>query len=302
VKAVAAPPALGLPLHRLFALYMTVAAVPLLFPYRPGSWPLLLLVHGLVLLLGWPAPPVARAVAATAPRVQGLIRDLADWAPLLLVPLLYTELAVLNTSVHGGRFFDGIIIGWEQALFGGQPSQDWAAALPNLWLSEVLHAAYLSYYVVVFVPPLLLFLTGRKDAFRAATFALMLSFFAHYLFFMFFPVQGPRYLFDAPGGPLAEGLFYRATHTLLETGSSQGAAFPSSHVGVSVTQTLVMLRYMPRLAPLIGAITLGLALGAVYGGFHYAIDIVAGLVLGVAVFYAARPLRQWLRSGSAAAD
>jgi membrane-associated phospholipid phosphatase len=295
------PPVLGLPLHRLFALYMAVAAVPLLFPYRPGSWPLLLLVHGLVLLLGWPAPPIGRAAGAAPPRMQGLIRDLADWTPLLLVPLLYTELAVLNTAVHGGRFFDDIIIRWEQALFAGQPSQEWAAAWPSLWLSEALHAAYLSYYLIVFVPPLLLFLAGRTDAFRAATFALMLSFFAHYIFFIFFPVQGPRYLFDAPGGPLADGVFFRATHTLLEAGSSQGAAFPSSHVGVSVTQTLVVLRYMPKLAPLAGVLTLGLALGAVYGGFHYAIDAVAGLVLGVAVFYAAPPLRKRLRSVTAAA-
>jgi membrane-associated phospholipid phosphatase len=296
VKSAAAPPVLGLPLHRLFAMYMVVAAVPLLFPHRPDSWPLLLLVHGLVLLLCWPAPPIGRAAAGAPPRVQALIRDVADWAPLLLVPVLYTELALLNAAVHGGRFFDELIIGWEQALFGGQPSQEWAAALPNPWLSEALHAAYLSYYLVVFVPPLLLFLAGRKETFRAATFALMLSFFAHYLFFIFFPVQGPRYLFDAPGGALADGVFYRATHTLLEAGSSQGAAFPSSHVGVSVTQTLVVLRYMPRLAPVAGVLTLGLALGAVYGGFHYAIDAVAGLVLGVAVFYAARPLHDRLRS------
>jgi membrane-associated phospholipid phosphatase len=296
-----ATPVLGRPLDRLFAVYMGFAAVALLFPHRPAYWPLLLAVHALVVALGWPAAPVGRAAEGMAPGMRSAVRTVADWLPLLLIPLLYTELAVLNTAVHGGQYFDDIIIRWEQALFGGQPSRDWAVAVPNLLLSEVLHGAYLSYYLIIMLPPLLLFLLGRRDDFRAVAFAVMLSFFAHYAFFIIFPVQGPRYLFDPPGGVIANGFLYQLTHTVLEAGSSQGAAFPSSHVGVSVTQTLLMIRYMPRLAPLIGVLTLGLALGAIYGGFHYAIDAAAGLALGVAAYAAAGPLRKWLAARPARA-
>jgi hypothetical protein len=60
-----------------------------------------------------------------------------------------------------------------------------------------LHAAYLSYYFIIFVPPLRA-VPARPHAMRLParrSFAVMLSFFAHYLFFIFFPVQGPRYLF-----------------------------------------------------------------------------------------------------------
>jgi membrane-associated phospholipid phosphatase len=292
---------LGLPLDRLFAAYMVIAAGALLFPHRPAAWPLLLVLHAAVLALFWPLPAVERTLLRVPGRVRRIVRGVADWAPLLLIPLLYTELAVLNRAVHDGHYFDDIVIAWEQAIFGGQPSQEWAVAAPHLWLSEPLHAAYLSYYFIIFVPPLLLRLRGRTAEFRAAAFALMLSFFLHYLFFIFFPVQGPRYLFPAPGGELADGLFHQTAHRLLEAGSSQGAAFPSSHVGVSVTQTLVTLRYLPRLAPIIGALTIGLALGAIYGGFHYAIDAVAGVLLGVAAWHAAGPLRRLL-AGRAAAD
>jgi membrane-associated phospholipid phosphatase len=284
----------GLPMDRLFAIYMTVAATALLFPHRPSYWPVLLLAHAAVIVLGWPAPAVRRALEHRSKRTQRAVRAVADWLPLLLIPLLYTELAVLNRAVHDGRYFDDLIIAWEQALFGGQPSVEWAAAAPNIALSEALHAAYLSYYFIIFVPPLLLYLRGRTDEFRRGVFAVMLSFFAHYMFFIFFPVQGPRYLFESPGGELAGGVFYQLAHQLLEAGSSQGAAFPSSHVGVSVTQTLVTLRYLPALAPIVALLTIGLSVGAIYGGFHYAIDAVAGLVLGVAVFYAARPLYRLL--------
>jgi membrane-associated phospholipid phosphatase len=285
---------LGTPLDRLFAAYLAVAAAALLFPHRPAAWPALLALHVLVIAVAWPLPTLNRRLRRTSDAVQRNVRAAADWLPLLLIPLLYTELAVLNRAVHDGRYFDGIIIRWEQALFGSQPSQEWAAAAPQLWLSEPLHAAYLSYYFIIFGPPLLLFLRGRTAAFRRMVFAVMLSFFAHYLFFIYFPVQGPRYLFAAPAGDLAAGPFYQIAHRVLEAGSAQGAAFPSSHVGVSVTQTLMALHFMPRLAPVLALLTAGLAVGAIYGGFHYAIDAIAGLVLGVLVYLAARPLHDAL--------
>jgi membrane-associated phospholipid phosphatase len=300
VTRTAPQPLLGLPLDRLFAIYMVIAASALLFPYRPGQWPLLLALHALVVVLFWPLPPLAGAVEAAGPATKRVVRATADWAPLLLIPALYTELAVLNRAVHDGRYFDDLIIAAEQAVFGGQPSQDWAVALPSIWLSEPLHAAYLSYYFIIFVPPLLLYLLGRTKEFRFAAFTVMFAFFAHYMFFIFFPVQGPRYLFPPPGGELAGGMFYQVAHRVLEAGSSQGAAFPSSHVGVSVAQTLIVLRFLPRWAPLIALLTLGLALGAVYGGFHYAIDAVAGAVLGVLVFVAAGPLHRRLAARAAA--
>jgi membrane-associated phospholipid phosphatase len=245
-------------------------------------------------MLAWPLPIVRKTLDRARPRVRRITRHILDWSPLLLVPLLYKELAVLNTAVHGGAYFDDMIIGWEQALFGGQPSRDWAAAAPLLAISEPLHAAYLSYYFIIFVPPLVLFLRGRTAEFRAGVFALMLAFFTHYLFFIYFPVQGPRYLFPPPGGELAGGYFYQLAHRVLEVGSAQGAAFPSSHVGVSVAQTLVVWRYLPRLTPVFALLTLGLALGAIYGGFHYATDAVAGVMLGCVAFAAAPGLARAL--------
>jgi membrane-associated phospholipid phosphatase len=289
---------LGMPLDRLFAGYLVLAGSALAFPGRPAGWPLLLAAHLIAVAALWPHAAWRAVLERRSARVRAAIRAIADWAPLALVPALYTELAVLNRAVHGGRYFDDTIIAWEQALFGGQPSREWAAALPLPWLSELLHLAYLSYYFIIFVPPLLLYLSGRTDAFRAGVFALMLGFFVHYLFFIYFPVQGPRYLFPAPGGELAGGFFHALAHRVLEAGSAQGAAFPSSHVGVSVVQTLVVFRFMPRWTPLFALLTIGLAVGAVYGGFHYAIDALAGLLLGLAAFAAAAPLHRRL-AGSA---
>jgi membrane-associated phospholipid phosphatase len=281
-------------LSRLFALYLLASAGALLFPHRPRLWTLLGLLHilGAALLLGLGPPArVARTAAVRWPRAGRLV---ADWYALALMPLLYAEVAVLNVAVHGGRYFDSVIVGWETALFGGSPSQELAVALPWLPLSEVLHASYLSYYFVIYLPPLYLYLRRRTGEQQTASLALMLAFFAHYLVFIAFPVEGPRYLFPPPGGELAQGWVYRLTHTILEAGSSRGAAFPSSHVGVAVVQAALAFQLLPRAAPLLTAATLGLAVGAVYGGFHYASDALAGLVLGLLLVLLGPFLVRWL--------
>ena len=263
-------------LRHLFALYLFVAGLALFFPYRPGVWWLLAALHvmGIILLLSPRASAVATGwIGDRWPRAMRIARD---WFLLLLVPFLYSELAILNVAVHNGRYFDDVILGWEEQLFGGQPSRELAVQFPWLPLSEFLHFSYIAYYLIIYGPFILLYLRGRTDDHQRAAFAVMLTFFAHYVFFIYFPVQGPRYLFDAPTGGIENGFMYQLAHRILEAGSSRGAAFPSSHVGVAFAQTAMSFMLLKRWAPLLVILSTGLAVGAVYGGFHYATDAVVG--------------------------
>lgn len=281
-------------LRRLLAAYLTISGTALLFPHRPGEWWFLVILHGggvLVLLQVAPFGEVFRKLARSWPRVATVV---GDWYALAILPFLYAELTTLNRSVHDGRYFDGWVQGWELRLFGGQPSRDLAGAFPIPILSELLHFLYLSYYLIIFVPPLYLYFRGRSGDHQRVVFTLMLTFFGHYLFFVFFPVQGPRYLFPSPGGAMAQGPMYRVAHALLEAGSSQGSAFPSSHVGVAVVQAATSFLVWRGAAPTLVVASAGLAAGAVYGGFHYATDVVCGLVLGLALFAAAPRMAAWL--------
>ena len=275
-------------MNRLFGGYLLLSGLALVGPHRPAAWPLLAAAH-----LLFAAYALSRPSRPAALR-QGAAAWLRDFYPLLAMPLLYAELPLLNQALFGGTYFDPTVIGWERALFGGEPAREMAAAAPFLWLSEPLHAAYVSYYLIIYGPPLLIARRHGHGAVRAAVFTLALVFFAHYLFFIYFPVEGPRYRFPAPGGALAEGPFYQLAHTLLEAGSSRGAAFPSSHVGVSVAATVICWGALRQLTPLIGILTVGLALGAVYGGFHYAIDALAGALLGLALALMAPALERRL--------
>jgi membrane-associated phospholipid phosphatase len=275
-----AVPNLGQPTDRLLAAYAALGGAALLFPHRPAEWLWLAVLHVVAIMAGLGLPAMAHGWSAFSARFPGTAARISDLYPLVLIPFLYAELPFLNQSVWDGRYFDEVILRFEQGLFGTQPSRAWAAAMPVLPVSELLHAFYLSYYLIIFLPPIVILASAGRLAFREAVFALMLTFVAHYVFFIYLPVQGPRYIFPAPGGVIADGAIYQLTHALLQAGSSRGAAFPSSHVGVAVAQVIICWRHVPRFAPVIAVMAAGLACGAVYGGFHYAIDAIAGAGLG----------------------
>jgi membrane-associated phospholipid phosphatase len=202
---------------------------------------------------------------------------LAAWTPLIALLFLYTELPMLIRAAGHGRFYDMTVMSWETRIFDGQPAFEWAMKFPSRLLSETVHAAYLSYYAIIFSVPVMLWLRGRRREFAEAMFVLMLTFVACFVFFIAFPVEGPRYLRagSAPSGPMRD-----LTLWLLNARSSQGTAFPSSHVAVATAQSLLAWWYFGPRALVVGLLTLGLGFGAVYGGFHYAIDVIVGAVFG----------------------
>jgi membrane-associated phospholipid phosphatase len=220
---------------------------------------------------------VLTAIAA-ATWLGSVPRWLRLWAPLLALLFLYTEMPMLIRAAGHEQLLDSRVMEWERALFGSQPALEWAARWPSPMVSEVLHLAYLSYYPIIFSVPVSLYIASRRVEFSDTVFVLMLTFATCFLSYVVFPVAGPRYLWAAPSntsGPIRSVVLW-----LLESRSSRGTAFPSSHVAVAVAQSLLAVRYFGAMGAVIGLLTVGLALGAVYGGFHYAVDVLAGALLG----------------------
>ena len=216
-------------------------------------------------------------------------RVLGDWYPLLIVTALYTEIGVVNTA--DGRMYDRIVQGWEQALFSFQPAREWIRHQPWPWLSWVLHLGYIAYYPIVVGAPLALWLAGRPQAMQRVLTSIMATFYVCYVFFLLFPVAGPRDAFAAADNAATATAIARWTQQLLDGLAAWGAAFPSSHVAVSVTATVAALREWRGLGYALVTPTALLALGAVYGQFHYAVDVVAGLGVAAVVAVGDRLVR-----------
>jgi membrane-associated phospholipid phosphatase len=230
------------------------------------------------------------AIAATLALGRRAPQVIRDWLPLALGPFLYIELRWLIVGMARPHA-DATVIRWEHSLFGGDPSAILARRIPSLPLSELLHLCYASYYALILLPPLILAIRTRRAEFARTLLALATVYALCFTVYLVFPVDGPRYLVGpaaAPEGPVRAWVLH-----LLAAGSSRGTAFPSSHVAASLVASLCALRTLPALGAVISLITVGLTIATVYGGFHYGVDVLAGVVTGIVAWALARYL--WRR-------
>lgn len=207
--------------------------------------------------------------------------------PIAIFPYFYAELAVLNQLVTTARF-DDIVIGWEALLFHSQPS----IALRTWWpwkpLSEYLHLGYFSYYLIPTFTVTMFAIRGKLVAVSETMTAVTLTFVACYAWFIFFPVLGPYHTYIPPDPEALGWVFPRITHALVRAGSSHGTAFPSSHVAVAVVTFIQAIHHDRRTAWVLVPFVPALIVGTVYGGFHYAIDALAGIVVALVMHLVAR--------------
>jgi membrane-associated phospholipid phosphatase len=274
---------------KVFGGYVALVACVNLWRLVIGTGSVVLLIAQLVVL------------AATVQSLRSKTRFwtvTGDWLPLIVLPMLYWELPWATFS--GTRMHDSTVQGWDLALFGSEPARTLAGALPSRPLSEVLHLAYILYYAIIYVPPFVLYSRrpelysrrperseGGTTGYYATVFAMTVTVVVSFAAFSVFPVEGPRFAWGPPPG-VPSGPIRTFTLLILEHGSARGTAFPSSHVAIALAQTLSSLRWRRSLGIGVAITTLLLTIGAVYGGFHYAADVLAGVVVGVATWSGAR--------------
>lgn len=258
------------------AIYaVVVSAVALrVAPSAPGCW-WVAGGHLLILPLIW---------LVRRPGHGRVGRFIAEVYPIALIAALYTALDVLRgptrPAVH-----DALIQGWEAAIFGGQPSRDWWRAHPSLFWSTVLHGAYFMYYAIVPLPVLWFWFQKDLPALRRTVLIEMSAFVFCYFWFVFFPVAGPYYEFARPTGAFVQTFTARLVYGALATGSSYGAAFPSSHVAASVAAAGSAWLGDRRLGGVLIVFAALLTVATVYCQMHYAVDATAGLLVGVAAVW-----------------
>ena len=256
----------------LTAGYLTVTGLLGAGFGSPGEWWTVVLAHGAavaVILYVIPRLPPNR-----------WIDGLRDWLPVFALPLLYVEVGRLDRLL-GTDYHDTTIAAFDRALFG-RPGLALRHLLPWPPLVEYLHFTYVAYYLLL---PLLggaLYLTGRRREFRYVLAVVLGTFYVCYLCFIVFPVAGPWYRRPHPIYADVNLFFPGVVQQVLEHWASKGAAFPSSHVAVAVVIWLLAWRLARPVFWLLAFIVPALALGTIYGGFHYTLDVGAGLVVGIA--------------------
>ncbi|MBI3929632.1 MAG: phosphatase PAP2 family protein [Armatimonadetes bacterium] len=245
-----------------------------------GSSSLLLLVYDRTFLALFHLAAIVglmrlRALALKSSAAPALRLVHAWHAPASLLAI-NQEIGYMNRLVWEGRYFDDLVMGWEQALFGTSPAVWLSEAAGWYWFSEYLHLCYMLWWIFIPALGLPLYLTGRRREFETFLAACVNALFLCYLCQTFFPVEGPRELFP-PLDERLRGPMWALCHWIMERGAAVGTAFPSGHVTLSLVMLACAWRWQRRAYWLLLPIATGTILATVYCRFHYAVDGLAGL-------------------------
>lgn len=263
-------------IDKLFLGFLTIAGTVAAIrgPERPAAW-WALVAYGLIALM---------VLLLSRPGLGVVGRALRDVYPLLLLVPLYSSLDLLN-GIEQVQVHDDLVRGWEEMIFGGQVSRTWWQATPSRFLSILFHLSYFSYYLIIPLP--LIWFAATKDvaSLRRSVLIIFATFLACYLWFILFPVAGPYYEFPRPAAWFLDNAPARLVYATLSTGSSYGAAFPSSHVAGTVAAAISGWMGSRRLGLILLIPTILLTVGVVYAQMHYAVDAIAGALLGMGVAF-----------------
>ena len=257
-------------------------------------------------------------------RLRILVMTLALWGVYRMIPCRITKMVRIMAQLallawwypdtyEINRMFpnlDHLFAGWEQDFFGCQHALLFAQAMPWAVVSELMSMGYFMYYPMIAAVVLYYFFCRYYEAERVS-FVLLASFFIYYLIYIYVPVVGPTFYFDAVGvQDIAKGIFpamgdYFSTHTnclptpgytkgifyqlvedAKEAGERPTAAFPSSHVGVSTI--CILLAWHSRNRKLLFTMLpfyIFLCMATVYIQAHYLIDAIAGWISAVVIYF-----------------
>lgn len=255
--------------YNVFVAAVWVAAAP----GAPVAAPLAVL-HAAAAALPW-----LLGDAGSRSHLGGRLRDVY---PLLCFAAFWTELGVLHTL--GGRAWDHVVTALDTRLFGVHLQAVWMPAMPMVWLSELMFAAYVGYYAMMVLPPLTLAVAGRREALQEMVLRVIATYLVCFTVYALAPTMGPTATLPHYEGALTEGFFYRLSHALHVAGNAEGTAFPSSHVAGTVAMAWAAWRTCPRGAAwLLTAEAGAVVLATVYTQNHYPVDALAGLAVALFV-------------------
>lgn len=245
-------------------------------------------------------------------RLTGFVRVVAQ---LALLAYWYPDTYEFNRLFPN---LDHLFAEWEQMLFGCQPALLFGETCSTIWWSEAFNMGYWAYYPMIFLVTLYYFF-ARYEGFMKTAFIVLCSFFIYYLVYLFLPVTGPQYYFNAigleqaaagcfpsvgdyfnyhsellPGPGDSTGFFYHMVEQSQAAGERPTAAFPSSHVGMSTI--LMILAWRANRKMFLGLIPFYLLLcgATVYIQAHYLIDALAGFVSALLIYaVSSRLYRLW---------
>ncbi len=166
------------------------------------------------------------------------------------------------------------------AIFGFNPNLALSGFQPA-WLTELMMFAYLAYLPLVVWLAYRLFRRKGQAGLQSYSFTLGLAYLTCFILFILVPASSPRFYFQGltPEG----GFLFRRLMNLVETSAQyRGGSFPSAHCAAGTVMLYFSLKAGKKVALVVIPLIILFFFSTVYGQYHYAVDVLAGVMVGLA--------------------
>jgi membrane-associated phospholipid phosphatase len=268
------------------AFFAWIAAIAPFFPRRPhlGWQPVLLL--GVVLALVW---AVSRA---------GKNSYVRDFLPLAFLLMAFREMELFLPPAFD-HHNELLWIRWDRLLL-----EQWGlrAAIESAGplFPGYLEFCYLLVYGLGTFGIAALYVIGRRASVDRFLFINLIGTLAAYALFPYFPTEPPRYVFPGVADPTVTTALRTVNLWILKKGTIHIGVFPSAHVSSAFSAAWAMFAVAPerkRLAWGLVIYSVSVSIATIYGRYHYAADVAAGMAISavaglVAFLYRRKPATQ----------
>ena len=281
----------------VIAYLIIIAALIAISMNRVRYWWLMVAAHAVAIaVVILVARLCGRDPQAGRPTARHFVEILRSWYPVALVPVTYKELTYLIPLVHP-REFDAELAAIDRQMFGVDPTV-WLERLTWPLLTELFQLSYITYYFLPLILGVVLWRKGWAGRFQFFVFVIVIGFYISYLGYVAVPALGPRFLPEIQSRqtkPLTGVLLFDRIHaTLNELEGKTYDAFPSGHTELTLLVLYYAQRFHRRTFWWILPAGSALIMSTVYLRYHYVIDVIAGVLLALAIILVAKPLYRWL--------
>lgn len=206
------------------------------------------------------------------------------WYPILIFLFGFEQAARLNHIIFL-QWFDPVILKFEKFIFGVHPTI-WFSRHSNPWLTEIFQFFYFTYYLQFPILGAYFYAKKKINNFNNFLFASFIAYINCFVCYFLFPIEGPHHTLIHLRASRVDGyLFDSLVHLIQASGGVHGNALPSAHIATSIIVVIFAYKYARKVFYFLFPATIGLCIGAVYGWYHYASDIFAGIIFGALAYY-----------------
>ncbi|MBS1538100.1 MAG: phosphatase PAP2 family protein [Bacteroidetes bacterium] len=232
-------------------------------------------------------------------RRKSLILDVThNFYIIPMVLVMFNQVFYFIPVVHP-HDYDTMLIAWDRAIFGVNPTEV-LLRFSNPYLTEFLQLCYMSFFFHGLAQGIEMYVGNRKDAVKTIARQIGFGYFVSYILYFVFPAIGPRFTVhdfatlstDLPGLWLTEPIRH-----FINAGDNIGLGelypalvvnrdcMPSGHTMMTVMNIIISFQLRSKQRWIFLVIGSCLIFSTVYLRYHYAVDVIAGIICAIIVMW-----------------